>query len=196
LVYDNFIVPTGFTFTITGVFSNNLMGDPTAAATAQWEIRSGVSAGNGGSLLASGDGIDTVSATGRSLNFGGFNNVPEFMNLVQGLSVTLGAGTYWLAVAPDVSGQNSFITTTSGLDAVGMPPGNDGNSFLSSTFFGFNFTPVSDPSVEGPGTWDFSMGVIGTSASTVVPEPSSLILGLAGLVTSAGCYWTRRRARP
>ena len=109
------------------------------------------------------------------------------------MSVTLASGTYWLAVAPDVSNQNSYITTTSGANAVGSPPGNDGHSFVSSTFFGENFVPTSDPSVEGQGTWDYSMGVIGTAA---VPEPSSFILGLVGLVTSAGCVWSGRRTRP
>ena len=195
LIYDDFIVPTGSTFTITGVFSNNLMLAPSAASSATWEIRSDVSSGNGGNLLANGDGADTVTATGRSLTFGG-QQVQEFTNLVQVPTITLSAGTYWLAVAPDVSDQNSFITTTSGLNAVGTPPGNDGNSFLSSAFFGLSFVPVSDPSIEGPGTWDFSMGVIGTSTTVAVPEPSSLILGLVGLVTSAGCFCARRRARP
>lgn len=197
LVYDDFIVPTGYTFTLTGVFSNDLMYNPSVATTAYWEIRSGVSAGNGGTLLYSGDGADSLTATGRSEPvIPGVFNVYEYTNLVS-VSVTLGAGTYWLAVAPDVSGQNSYITTTSGTNAVGSPPGDDGNSFQSSTFFGLNFVPTSDPSIEGPGTWDYSMGVYGTATPTtpVVPEPSGLMLGLVGLMASAACVWTRRRAR-
>ncbi|MDR3618455.1 MAG: PEP-CTERM sorting domain-containing protein [Paludisphaera borealis] len=193
LVYDNFIVPTGSTFTITAVFSNNLMYDPTAASTAYWEIRSGVSAGDGGTLVASGDGADGVTATGRfEPVIPGVSNVYEYTNQVS-VNVTLGAGTYWLAVAPDVSNQNSYISTTSGANAVGSPAGNDGDSFVSSTFFGANFTPTSDDSQEGPGTWDYSMGVIGTAAPTV-PEPSSLLMGMVGLLASAGCLWSRRRA--
>ncbi len=191
LIYDNFIVPTGQTYTITGVFSNDIMNDPGAASTAYYEIRSGVSAGNGGTLLASGDGADTVTATGRGFIYGGLFS-PEFTNLVSIPTITLSAGTYWLAVAPDVSNQNSFITTTSGANAVGSPPGNDGSSFFSSTFFGDSFLPTSDPSLEGPGTWDYSMGVIG---SATVPEPSSLILGLVGLVMSGGVFRVRRRRR-
>jgi hypothetical protein len=191
-IYDDFIVPTGFTFTITSVFSNNFMFSPPdpATATAAWEIRSGVSAGNGGTLLDSGDGADTLTATGRSINVPPFGNIAELTNSVS-VNVTLGAGTYWLSVAPDVSNQNSFIGTTSGANAVGTPPGNDGNSFFSSTFFGQNFVSTTDPSIEGPGTWDYSMGVVGTA----VPEPSSLLLGLVGLATSAGCVWARRRTR-
>ena len=92
-------------------------------------------------------------------------------------------------------GPDSFIGTTSGANAVGTPPGNDGNSFFSSIFFGQSFVPTTDPSIEGPGTWDYSMGVVGTAIQTAVPEPSSLVLGLVGLVTSAGCVWARRRIR-
>jgi hypothetical protein len=193
LVYDNFIVPTGTTFTISAVFSNDAMYNPGAAVTAYWEIRSGVSAGNGGTLLDSGDGTDTISATGRTFLFGGLG-IQEFTNMVQGLNITLGAGTYWLAVAPDVSDQNSYITTTSGANAVGIPPGNDGNSFMSSTFFGQNFVPTSDPSIEGPGTWDYSMGIIGVSQASV-PEPSGFMMGMIGLLTATGYAWTRRRNR-
>jgi PEP-CTERM motif len=192
LIYDEFIVPSGYTFTITGVFSNDAMNK--AATTAYWEIRSGVSAGNGGTLLAHGDGTDTLTSTGQTFSFGGLNPETIENNLVQGLNVTLGAGTYWLAVAPDVSNQNSYIVTTSGAGAVGHPAGNDGNSFISSTFFSMNFVPTSDPSVEGPGTWDYSMGIIGTSVQSV-PEPSSVILGLAGMVIMAGSAWIRRRNR-
>jgi hypothetical protein len=192
LIYDNFIVPVGTTFTITSVFSNNFMFDPGAASTAFWEIRSGVSSGNG-TLLDSGDGADTLTPTGRSISVPP-QTINEYTNSVN-VNVTLGAGTYWLAVAPDVSNQNSFIGTTSGANAVGTPPGNDGNSFFSSTFLGQSFVPTSDPSIEGPGTWDYSMGVVGTAVQTAVPEPSSFVLGLVGLVSSVGCVWARRRTR-
>jgi hypothetical protein len=194
-IYDEFIVPTGVTFTITSVFSNNFMFNPSAATTAAWEIRSGVSAGFGGTLLDSGDGTDALTATGRFIVVAPYGNINEYTNSVS-VNVTLGAGTYWLSVAPDVGNQplfgpDSFIGTTSGANAVGTPPGNDGNSFFSSTFFGQSFVPTTDPSIEGPGTWDYSMGVFGTA----VPEPSSLVLGLVGLVSSAGCVWARRRTR-
>jgi len=190
LVYDDFIVPTGFVYDLTGVFSNDLMYDPAAATTAYWEIRSGVSSGNGGTLLASGDGADTVTATGRSDNFG--ITVDEYTNQVD-VNVILSAGTYWLAVAPDVANQNSYVTTTSGANAVGSPPGNDGNSFFSSSFFGESFVPLSDPNNEGPGTWDYSMGIIGTAEPiNPVPEPAgATLLPTAGLILLA--YLRRRR---
>jgi hypothetical protein len=167
---------------------------PGAATTAYWEIRSGVSAGNGGTLLASGDGADTVTATGRSINVGIV--LDEYTNQVA-VNVTLTAGTYWLAVAPDVSNQNSYISTTSGANAVGSPPGNDGDSFFSSSFFGEDFVPLSDASNEGPGTWDYSMGVIGTAQPLVssVPEPfGATLLPTAGLILLG--YLRRRGTGP
>jgi hypothetical protein len=193
LVYDNFIVPTGDTYSITGVFSNDMMYTPGATTTAHWEIRAAVSSGNSGIIVASGDGADTVTATGRSMNLG--ITVDEYTNQVA-VNVVLTAGTYWLAVAPDVSGQNSYISTTSGANAVGSPPGNDGNSFFSSAFFGQSFVPLSDASNEGPGTWDYSMGFIGTSRSlSAVPEPSgAALLPTAGLILLG--YLRRRGIGP
>jgi hypothetical protein len=192
LVYDNFVVPTGSTWNITGVFSNNVL-NPSLnlprVTTAYWEIRSGVSANNGGTLVASGDGTDNFAFDGNfSTVFGPGNTAAEYTHEVDGLNVTLTAGTYWLAVAPDTNGAiNAFwyISTTSGTNAIGMPPGNDGNSFFSSNFTGDNFTPTG--SFEGPGNWDYSMGVVGTVQSLVTPEPSVTALSL-GAAFSLAAY--------
>ena len=52
-------------FDITSVFSDDLISTNVTGAT--WEIRTGVSAGNGGTLVASGStATPTVTATGRS----------------------------------------------------------------------------------------------------------------------------------
>src|SRR5205814_2951401 len=45
-VYDNFIVPSGPAWTVTSVFSDNL--SSTNITGAAWDIRQGVSEGNGG----------------------------------------------------------------------------------------------------------------------------------------------------
>src|SRR5689334_8096299 len=45
-IYDDFIIPVGQTWTLTSVFSNNLSALNTT--NMDWEIRQGVSAGNGG----------------------------------------------------------------------------------------------------------------------------------------------------
>ncbi len=180
-VYDDFIVPSGG-WTIGTVWSNDL--SSIRASSAYWEIRSGVSAGNGGTLVASGTSSATQTLTGRSAF--GFS---EYTIEVSGLNIPLATGTYWLTVAPIDSGLGrSFVSTTSGLNAVGNPPGNDGLSFFDSTFFGTNFELASDEPGQ-PNPADYSMGV-GTSGAPAVPEPCTLALfglGAFGLL--------RRRSR-
>jgi len=183
-VYDDFIVPTGQIWNINQVFSNNEM--TTTVTQAYWEVRSGVSSGVAGTLLDSGTGAATQTPTGRSGPLGN-----EYTVAVTGLNVTLSAGTYFLTVNPlDSAPNSSFITTTSGMNAVGMPPGNDDNSFFNSTIFSTNYEQASD-FVGFPA--DFSMGVSGLSQS--VPEPTTLLLGLIGALTGFGCAWCRRRPR-
>ncbi len=179
-VCDDFIVPSGG-WVLDVLWTNDLM--TTTASTAYWDIRSGVSAGDGGTLLFSGTNAATQTPTGRS-----GSGYTEYTMEVTGLIIPLGAGTYWLTVAPidDGAGQ-SWVDMTSGLNAVGSPPGNDYNSFWDSLYFGYYFGP------PGPylylGSVDFSMGVAG-SRGTPVPEPCTLALfglGASGLL--------RRRSR-
>jgi hypothetical protein len=159
-VYDNFIVPSG-DWTINIVWSNNVM-IVTGITSASWEICSGVSAGNGGILEASGTGAATQTATGLSLS--GFT---EYTIQVAGLNFILGPGTYWLNVCPIDSGAGrSFNSTTVGANAIGQPAGNNGISFFGSTHFGSVFVPTS---VELGYAADFSMGVGN------VPLPPSLL---------------------
>ena len=195
-VYDNFLIPSGTRWVITDVFSNDAITAQAAVTQAHWEIRSGVVAGNGGTLLASGDSPATQTPTGRSLD-----GIPEYTITVNGLGINLGPGSYFLDVAPDIPASDpfdqSYIATTSGAGAIGMPPGNDGNSFFTSTTLGNTFTSSASGSVLGPGTWDFSMGVDGTSIATTVPEPASLTICLsAGLVLALHAQYRRRARRP
>jgi hypothetical protein len=176
-VYDDFIVPSGTSWNINTVWSNNLLssGDSSGITQAQWEIRSGVSAGNGGTVVKSGTGAATVTATGH--NVGGWNG-HEYTVQVNGLNVSLGPGTYWLSVCPIGVDGLSQITLTSGANAVGQPPGNDSNSFLNSN--SYNFKSIVE--YYGGGQRDFSMGIGGTP----VPLPPSLLLLGSGLLGLAG----------
>ena len=164
-IYDNFIVPAPG-WHITSIFSDNLANTNVTGAT--WEIRSGVTEGNGGTVVASGTTTTpVVTPTGRS----GFG-FTEFMVEVTGLSVDLAPGTYWLNVTPvgDGSGR-SFDSDTSGTNCVGLPCGNDDNAFINSTDFGFVFHNTSSGDVGQP---DFSMGVNGTiqGGGCVTPTPT------------------------
>ena len=158
-VYDDFNV-TGGRMDVTSVFSDNLANTNITGAT--WEIRQGISEGNGGTLIASGTTVTpVVTPTGRS----GFG-FTEFMVEVTGLNVHLPPGTYWLNVTPigDLSGR-SFDSTTGGANCVGTPCGNNQNAFFNSNFFGVDFASTAN---QGQPT-DFSMGVNGTTGCAGTP---------------------------
>jgi hypothetical protein len=158
--YDDFNVPAGQMWIVTGVFSHNL--ENTVVTAADWEIRTGISEGNAGTLIASGR---TKSPEVTQVGQCGFGFC-EYMVEVTGINVTLVPGHYWLNVTPVGNGTGrSFNSTTSGANCVGTPCGNDQNAFFNSTYFGTYFTSTAN---EGQ-PYDFSNGVIGTA----VPGPHS-----------------------
>jgi len=189
-VYDDFVVD-GDGWTVNSVWSNNAM-DYLNVNQALWEIRSNVSNGNAGTLIAGGTSLATQTPTGRS----GFNYT-EYTIKVSGLNVELIPGRYWLTVAPVGFGTGaSFIPTTSGENAVPDIPGNNTNSYfyeINSLFPGNDkyFTPIGTGNNNYPyfdfTHRDFSMGV-----GTVVPEPVSMLLfGIGG----AAMAMVRRRRK-
>jgi hypothetical protein len=171
-VYDDFDVTAPLGWNVTAVFSDNLTAfQPIVAA--DWEIRTGVSEGNGGMLVAGGTtNSPIVSFTYHAQN--------EFMVEVTGLNIFLpmlpSGQHYWLNVTPVGNGTGrSWNSTTSGTHCVGTPCGNDGNAFFNSTYFGYFFTSTANPNIGQP--YDYSNGVIGT----VVPEPATVVLFTCGV---------------
>jgi hypothetical protein len=66
-----------------------------------WEIRKGVSEGNGGTVVASGQGFAEMQPTGRG------GNGPEYTTAVKvNPPVTLNAGSYWFNITPPCLGKN------------------------------------------------------------------------------------------
>lgn len=172
--YQNF---TNYvTWNVNGLFTNNL--SQLTPDNGYWEIRSGVSEGNGGTLIASGTSAVTNTPTGRS----GFG-YDEYHNEVDGLNIALVPGTYWFAVVPQAPGQlaRSFNSNTFGLNSIGTQTSNQ--QYWNSLYFGENFTNADNWGVIPT----FSSGVVGT----VVPEPSSIVMLGCGLVATAGVL--RRR---
>ena len=170
-IYEDFNVTAPGGWTVQRLWSNDCM-SYSGVTSAAWSIRSGLSAGNGGTIIASGTSSATQTLTGRTAWWG----YPEYTVQVTGLNVYLAPGTYWLSVSPLVgsdplsNGQyRSYVSQTSGANAVGAPAGNNGNSFIYDLPAGYNFAP--DTFNE-----DYSMGVAGT----VVPEPSTLALSATG----------------
>ena len=176
-VYQNVIIPTGQTWNVTGLFSNDIM--TLSPTSVYWEIRTGISEGNGGSLIASGSGSDSYHLKGA---------FDEYTNTVNGLNLTLGPGMYWFSVVPEAPGQQgrSYNTNTFGANSVGMQMSDE--QYFNSPFFNYNFTNADNISIFPR----FSDGVIGT----VAPEPSSVIMLGSGLLAVAGVmrqHWLRSR---
>jgi hypothetical protein len=180
-IYTPFVVG-GSGWNVTGLFTVNQMS--ITALSASWEIRSGVSAGDGGTLLFSGTSTPTVTDTGVS-DFG----YEDYQVEVTGLNINLSPGNYWMSVVPIclVAGNGScdgrsFNANTDGTNAIGTPePLN--KSFINSSFFGASFSNaqgflgVNDFS-------EFSSGVLGDPVSA--PEPGSMALLGGGLLLLAG----------
>ena len=161
-VYDDFNVPAGQMWNVTAVFSDNVFFPPLTVTGADWEIRTGVSEGNAGTLIASGTTSSPV-VTQIECDFQQCVSRVEVTGLNVFLPMLPSGQHYWLNVTPVGNGTGrSFNITTSGFNCVGTPCGNDQNAFFNSTYFGAYFTSTANEGVPG----DFSNGVIGTA----VPE--------------------------
>jgi hypothetical protein len=176
--YQNFI--NSQNWNITGLFTNNL--SSISPSSGYWEIRSGMSEGNDGTLIASGTqsgGNFSQTPTGRS----GFGYT-EYTDSATGLNVTLAPGMYWFAMVPECptcNGRSFNSNSLEGLNAVGTQVSDD--QFFTATFFDSCCIPADDEGVFPT----FSSGVLGTE----VPEPSSLIMLGSGLLAAGGLV--RRR---
>ena len=168
--YDNFTVPDGQTWKITGMFSHDYL-NFTGVSGANWEIRQGITDGDGGTLIASGtadpatqtpDGCNDFGLTGYEIRV--FPSLPP--------AIRLPAGTYYVNVTPigpgPGNGNRAFIetTTSGGPTQVGInTPGDTWfNSDFYSQYYDAHWIPTTDEHLElGEGPWNFSSGVIGKS---------------------------------
>jgi len=169
--YQNFYVQNQ-AVTTTHLFSSNL--ESITPDSGYWEIRQGVSEGNGGTLIASGtDNNPTNTPTGRSR--AGYTEY----NFQVAASVNLPVGQYWFAVVPECLTCNgrSFNSNTFGLNAVGKSDSD--LQYANSSYFGWNFTNADN--TNPPYTFpNFSNGVY------VTPEPGSLMLLGTGILGGLG----------
>jgi hypothetical protein len=168
--YGAFTIAAGKSASVQGLLFQVQMDAHMNPKQATWEIRTGVSSGNGGTVVASGTSAATMSPTGRVfLGFG------EYTVGVKFSSVTLSEGTYWVNVTPQCTdasdGQctsfNSryFVSNTvKAADNVHGTMQPTGQMFLNSSYFGLNFINWCDASLGLNSTQcgALSFGVIGT----------------------------------
>lgn len=146
--YGEVNVPAGMTASIKGILFNIQASAAFDPMQASYDIRTGVSEGNGGTSIASGTSRIRVQATGR--NFLGLN---EYTILAQFSPITLTTGSYWFNVTPmctnTLDGSCSvfrhFVSNTTGeANAVnpGLQPRHE--MFLNSSYFGFTWANWCD----------------------------------------------------
>ncbi|HKP30917.1 MAG TPA: PEP-CTERM sorting domain-containing protein [Gemmatimonadales bacterium] len=183
-LYDNFIA-SGTGWTVTSLFGEFLTDFP--AGDAYWEIRTGVSAGLGGTLLYSGTNTITgVDDLGDALGF------DHRLYTVSGFSpFFLAPGEYWLTIAPIGLGEGfAFVTTTEGVDGINAV--GDLTAFWDSPSTGTNFGDASDQ-LEAFSDYSYGLNGIEGTDGTTVPEPSTVVLLATGLGAMAVAGYRRRR---
>jgi opacity protein-like surface antigen len=141
------VVATGILF---NEIATALTFDP---AQATYDIRTGVSEGNGGHDLLSGSGAQTATPTGR-MPFGAYTEYAASVNFTKPVTATKGV-TYWVNLGSECTNsgdgncQEQFFvdnTTqqTNGINANLQPPS---EMFFNSTYFGFTWANWCDSSL-------------------------------------------------
>ena len=165
-------IPKGITATLTGILFNVQASSNFDPQSATYDIRQGVSDGNGGTSVASGTGNITVATTGRT--FIGLSEFSVLVTLTTPQALT-GGEEYWFNLTPQctdgaVDGSCSvgriFLSNTTEManEQFGhaSPPY---ESFLNSSYFGFTWTNWCDASlglVHGQCRFA-SFGLVGTA---------------------------------
>jgi hypothetical protein len=150
--YAAIVVPNNGWIGVTGILFNvqaDVNFDPNTAA---YDVRTGISEGNGGTSIASGTGTISVASTER--NFIGLN---EYTVLVKIPTLYIGPGEYWFNVTPQCTngatdgscsvGRIFLSNTTQNTNSVlgGAQPA--GSLYLNSSYFGFTWANWCDSSL-------------------------------------------------
>ncbi len=151
--FDDVAWPGGM---VTGFRAHFLINPGTSVVAADLIIYQGMEEGVFGALVAE-------RADVNKFTFEPINNwfEPPYLLVAElgGSAFNLPPGDYHVGIrcVGRGSGQ-AFACVTSGRNAVGSPPGNNGRSFLQSDYFGYPL-PTDWRNLVGPGTWDVSYGL-------------------------------------
>ncbi|HEY1686028.1 MAG TPA: dockerin type I repeat-containing protein [Tepidisphaeraceae bacterium] len=157
--YDDFTVPAGEQWSVTGLFANVLfnnidhgqLNDPNVTTSASYEIRQGLSPGSSGVLLDAGTVPDTLTYVSDGI----YGYYEYQLAATPSPTIVLGPGTYWLSLAPiSASPGNNLadVYQTFGSNGIGSPLA-DQLSYETGDDIQFNLIAR-----------DFSMGVSGATA--------------------------------
>jgi hypothetical protein len=139
---------------VTGILVNSTPfppqgGNPYDPAIGVWDVRTGVSSGNGGTSVASGQNALHHLATGRVLPWGNEDSIGSL--LTSPVSIAKGT-TYWFNYTPqctnssnpDCTGGYFFESNTDGLNGVKATLQPKYQSFLNSSYFGYVYANWCD----------------------------------------------------
>ncbi len=146
--------PTTNNVVVTGAFGNNSgFGDFFDPAQGTYDVRTGVSEGNGGTSILSGTGNQSATATGRDPF--GLIEYTTFVRFAKAITSTPGT-TYWVNETPqctnsgdsNCSGAEYFLSnTTQETNSVNGYAQPAGQIFFNSTYFGFTWANWCDASL-------------------------------------------------
>jgi hypothetical protein len=171
VIYIPFVIPAGQTWTVKGLFINEMVSDAVLdPPEASWSISTGLSTGVAGTVVASGRGPATLTPTGRS-----WGGRAEFTFQVSVKEFQLQSGKYWLSVLPQCTNSDNpdcQLTVYAASDVEDNPPPNfKGGSPINESYFtyardgGYYLLTAGNGGVCGVGCNRFSAGAVGVARS-------------------------------
>lgn len=159
------VVINSDSWTVEGLFSYNIVFNLPTVTQAVWQIRTGVSANDGGILLESGIANTTPVLSGRT-----FEGLTEYLFEIATPPIVLFPGTYWFSVTPITASEEFYNSFTTGANSVGNQSSN--LYFQNGVLAGYNrnYEPLVNPD-----PYATSNGVIGRINRVVCLHPETLV---------------------
>lgn len=160
----NTLVPASWTFddvnweggVVTGFRGQFITNRDTLVVAADIIVYRGVGEGEFGTLIA--EVSDVMDFTFEV--FGWFGNEYLLQAYLGDRAFDLPPDTYHVGIRVVGIGQGqAFVVSTSGINAVGSPRGNNGRAYFQSDFFGYPL-PTAWENIIGGGPWDASFGLM------------------------------------